>query len=75
MDISSATSQVCGGYCGPKKLRSAERFDVLDESWEKLPMMLEATSRLWLVVPQEIQWKIAWQPLVLEPSELENHRF
>jgi hypothetical protein len=36
--------QVCGGYCGALKLRSAERFDVLEESWEKLPMMLEANA-------------------------------
>lgn len=35
---------VCGGYCGALKLRSAERFDVLEESWEKLPMMLEVRS-------------------------------
>eukprot|EP00438_Fugacium_kawagutii_P006975 Skav233372 [mRNA] locus=scaffold1038:22017:42926:+ [translate_table: standard] len=35
---------VCGGYCGPSKLRSAERFDILEGSWEKLPTMLEVHS-------------------------------
>lgn len=39
--LSWCTSKVCGGYCGPSKLRSAERFDILEGSWEKLPTMLE----------------------------------
>lgn len=40
----SGSVYVCGGYCGPSKLRSAERFDILEGSWEKLPTMLEVRS-------------------------------
>lgn len=35
---------VCGGYSGAVKLRSAERFNPVEGSWEMLPAMLQVRS-------------------------------